>query len=198
MGTLGKHWKLSEEKKKIRFKRIMQNSAYVNAIFKKGMIPWSKGKKRDDLRGDLNPSRRPEVIKKIIEIRRKNGSYKHTEYTKTKISNSLKNNTPWNKNKHNIYSVETLKRLSESSPWKGKFEKDCHFWKGDNVGYHGLHKWVQLHLGKPTKCEHCGKDGLTGNQIHWANEYHSYLRKKEGWLRLCSSCHKKYDKKYNF
>jgi hypothetical protein len=67
-------------------------------------------------------------------------------------------------------------------------------WKGDNVGYHGLHLWVGRHLGKPTTCEHCGKDGLTGRQIHWANKSRKYLRKKSDWIRLCVKCHKKYDK----
>src|ERR1035437_1026466 len=27
-------------------------------------------------------------------------------------------------------------------------------WKGDDVGYRALHRWVENHLGKPTKCEH--------------------------------------------
>ena len=33
--------------------------------FKKGHIPWDKGMKRPDLLGDKNPSKRPEVVKKI-------------------------------------------------------------------------------------------------------------------------------------
>ena len=33
-----------------------------------------------------------------------------------------------------------------------------HFaWKGDNVSYRSLHKWVQGILGKPHKCDECEK-----------------------------------------
>lgn len=66
-------------------------------------------------------------------------------------------------------------------------------WKGDDVGYPGIHKWIQKNLGKPTECERCGKSGLTGKQIHWANKYHTYKRNLADWLRLCADCHTKYD-----
>ena len=62
-----------------------------------------------------------------------------------------------------------------------------------NVGYMGLHAWVRKHLGKPNICEHCGKSGLSGKKIHWANKSHKYLRDLTDWLRLCVPCHKKYD-----
>jgi len=75
---------------------------------------------------------------------------------------------------------------------------ESHFnWKGNNVGYHGIHHWVMNNLGKPTKCEHCGKEGLTGKKIHWANTNHLYKRNLTGWIRLCASCHRKYDLKNN-
>lgn len=66
-------------------------------------------------------------------------------------------------------------------------------WKGDKVGYQGLHNWVIRWLGKPTKCEQCKKNGLTGRQIHWANIDHEYRRDLDDWVRLCCSCHKLYD-----
>ena len=71
-------------------------------------------------------------------------------------------------------------------------------WKGDNVGYTGLHKWVVSKLGQPTKCEHCGKDGLTGHQIHWANKSGEYKRDITDWIRLCAKCHAKYDNNYPY
>ena len=82
--------------------------------------------------------------------------------------------------------------------WRGKkrenesFEKHYN-WKGDNVGYKALHTWVKRVLGQPLTCEHCGKTGLTGKQIHWANKSREYKRIKTDWLRLCVSCHKEYD-----
>lgn len=66
-------------------------------------------------------------------------------------------------------------------------------WKGDNVSYNGLHHWVNRWLGKPEVCEICGKSGLKGKQIHWANKSHLYKRDLGDWIRLCSSCHSKYD-----
>lgn len=68
-------------------------------------------------------------------------------------------------------------------------------WKGEDVGYDALHDWIKRKLGQPTKCEECGKDGLTRHKIHWANVDHEYKRDLKDWLRLCSSCHRKYDLK---
>lgn len=67
-------------------------------------------------------------------------------------------------------------------------------WKGDDVGYFALHSWVNRKLGIPDTCDHCGKSGLTGHKIHWANKNHEYNRDLADWLRLCVTCHKKYDK----
>lgn len=67
-------------------------------------------------------------------------------------------------------------------------------WAGDNVSYRSLHKWVQWHLGKPGKCEHCKKDNLSKHQIHWSNISGDYLRDLDDWQRLCAKCHAAYDK----
>lgn len=61
-------------------------------------------------------------------------------------------------------------------------------------GYRNLHKWLVKNIGKPTKCEHCGKDGLTGKQIHWANKDHTYKRNLTDYIRLCAKCHWYYDR----
>lgn len=68
-------------------------------------------------------------------------------------------------------------------------------WKGDNVGYRGLHRWVDKNLGKPAKCENCGviKKGL--RQMHWANKSKEYKRELSDWVRLCVKCHWALDKK---
>ena len=69
-------------------------------------------------------------------------------------------------------------------------------WKGADVSYSGLHHWVVRKLGKPTVCEHCGKGGLKGRAIDWANKSHKYYRRLDDWIRLCKSCHKAYDNQY--
>lgn len=94
------------------------------------------------------------------------------------------------------FSLETCEKKRMSMIGKNKNEKHW-AWKGDDVGYLGLHHWVERNLGQPDTCEHCGKTGLTGHKIHWANKNHTYKRNLADWMRLCSSCHKKYDLKYN-
>jgi hypothetical protein len=79
------------------------------------------------------------------------------------------------------------KHLVEDKHWN---------WKGDDVGYDGLHDWVRKNLGYPHKCSHCGKIGKRNNgrwNIHWANRTGEYLRDKDDWIALCVSCHRKYD-----
>lgn len=71
---------------------------------------------------------------------------------------------------------------------------DKHYaWKGDDVGLVSLHKWVYRKLGSPMICEFCGKQCMNNHQIHWANKSGEYKRDLKDWLRLCVSCHKKYD-----
>lgn len=67
-------------------------------------------------------------------------------------------------------------------------------WKGDNVGYKALHLWVSRWRGKPKICEQCGKIEENTYRIHWANKSHLYKRDLSDWIRLCSFCHKKFDK----
>ena len=99
-------------------------------------------------------------------------------------------NIPWNKGKH----IRTNSGRTHFK--KGKnMETEHHAWKGDDVGYASLHDWVYSRLGRPTICEHCGKSGLSGRQIHWANKSGKYLRDVSDWLRLCVKCHKAYDSK---
>jgi hypothetical protein len=78
-------------------------------------------------------------------------------------------------------------------PMENAVGEKHYLWKGSNAGYWALHGWIYRQLGQPTKCEHCGKDGLTGKKIHWANKDHKYKRNIKDWIRLCPSCHKKYD-----
>jgi len=64
-------------------------------------------------------------------------------------------------------------------------------WKGESVGYHGIHKWVTRKLGKPQKCTHCGTE--EASKYEWASVGHTYSRDLTQWLRLCTSCHRKLD-----
>lgn len=99
-----------------------------------------------------------------------------------------KGQKPWNED------TKGLVKANSGSFKKGQFADENHpFWKGDNVKYYALHSWIARKLGKPTKCEHCGKDGLKGKYINWANKSQEYKRDLDDWLRLCRPCHSQYD-----
>lgn len=58
-------------------------------------------------------------------------------------------------------------------------------WKGDSVGYSGLHKWVKRTYGLREKCEHCG----INEKLNLANKNGLYNRDPDNWLTLCKRCH---------
>ena len=74
-------------------------------------------------------------------------------------------------------------------------EKNCN-WKGNDVGYRALHRWIEQKLGKPNFCEDCRNGKLKPRQYQWANISHKYKRDLNDYKRLCAKCHAKFDKKY--
>jgi hypothetical protein len=98
-----------------------------------------------------------------------------------------KGNTPWHKGKKTGLIPKTVFK-------KGQFVREKHpQWKGRDVKYRSLHSWIVSNLGQPETCEFCGKSGLSGHHIDWANRSGNYTRDFNDWLRLCRSCHMKYD-----
>jgi hypothetical protein len=73
----------------------------------------------------------------------------------------------------------------------GKINEQASRWKGEKVKLSALHQWVESRLGKPQKCDHCEK--LDAKKYEWANKSRLYKRDLSDWLRLCTSCHHKYD-----
>lgn len=61
-------------------------------------------------------------------------------------------------------------------------------WKGDEVGYGGIHRWIERKLGKNRLCSRCGK---VEGWFDWHNTSGSYKRDFNDWERLCKSCHVK-------
>lgn len=131
--------------------------------FKK-RIPWNKGKKCPQLSGENNPAKRPEV--RLLLSEQKIGN-----------RNPMFGKPNWMSNKK-------FPELTEENSFA---------WKGDEISYSGLHKWVSRKLGKPRCCEDCGKRCLKHRQYHWANISGNYKRVITDWRRLCVTCHKTYD-----
>ncbi len=66
-----------------------------------------------------------------------------------------------------------------------------YMWKGDKVGYSGLHSWLAREYGRPSNCEFCDSQ----QNVQWASKDYSYKRDRIHWLALCFRCHRKYDRK---
>jgi hypothetical protein len=101
--------------------------------------------------------------------------------------------------KHSMESIEKIRQARKghggrkgenNSMWGRKGERSPN-WKGDAVGYSGLHMWMVATFGQPTECDHCGT--TEAKRYDWANISKTYKRDRSDWLRLCASCHFKYD-----
>lgn len=66
-------------------------------------------------------------------------------------------------------------------------------WKGDTVGYSGVHKWIKKQLGNAQSCENCFTN--TYDRFEWANISGEYRRDTADWVQLCVVCHDLYDGK---
>ena len=75
---------------------------------------------------------------------------------------------------------------------RGLIDSRSPSWKGDKVGYFGLHVWINKKLGRPKRCEFCG---TTNPKIgyHWANVSGLYKREINDFKRLCTACHNRFD-----
>lgn len=62
----------------------------------------------------IHPYINNEICLNLVEGGKVNTGYNLKEETKQKLSDAHKGKTPWNKGKHNIYSEETIKKISES------------------------------------------------------------------------------------
>ncbi len=134
---------------------------------------WMIGKKRSE-----------ETKRKISEARK---GHLTSEETRRKIG--LANSIALRGTKKSFRTEEHIKKLSE---------KNSIHWKGDKVGYAGLHIWIKKQFGKASKCVVC--DSRESRTYNWANISGEHRRDMSDYIQLCVSCHRKYDlgrKKFN-
>lgn len=90
-----------------------------------------------------------------------------------------------------------LKGVRRPHMYEKRYGDRNNHWKGDRVGYSGIHKWIKKTLGNQTQCYLCGVIGLKGvdgrSMINWANISGEYRRDITDWTLLCTKCHKAYD-----
>ncbi len=87
------------------------------------------------------------------------------------------------------FSNETISKLSREKKGK-KTGANNHNWKGDDVGYHCLHKWIRKSKTKPECCQKCGKKQ---DYLELANISGEYKRDINDYIYLCVRCHKEMD-----
>ena len=114
-----------------------------------------------------------------------------------KARDALKGKPVWNKgltkkDQRVAKNIKGLQKFQKETPYMGESHWN---WKGDRAGYNPIHQWVARQLGRPKRCEHCGT--TLAKRFCWANKNHKYRRVLDDWIRLCTSCHLKYDFKNN-
>lgn len=71
--------------------------------------------------------------------------------------------------------------MSKSTQWRDQFK-----------GYSNIHIWMRKNYGRPRECEHC--NSTEAKAYDWALiKGKEYAKDRSHFIRLCRSCHKKYD-----
>lgn len=95
---------------------------------------------------------------------------------------------------HTKEVVEKVSKAQKGRKYPDRQGENTWNYKGEDVSYRNLHRWVERMIGKPSKCSQCGIIGY-GRKMHWANKSGEYRRILADWIRLCAKCHGIYDKK---
>lgn len=112
----------------------------------------------------------------ILKMSIANKGKKLSEETKKKISSAMKGKIPSN-----------FKEAQKRAWMTDKREEHSNQWKGDKVGYFGLHTWVQKRLGKANHCERIGCTNKS-RKYCWGNISGEYRRDIDDWYQVCNSC----------
>ncbi len=113
---------------------------------------------------------------------------KHTEESKKKMSESLKGRKLSQKTKQKMKIAHTGKKSTNETKEKLRVlnlgDRNPN-WKGDDVGYGGVHNWIKNNLVRPKRCQRCKKV----KRLDVANVSGKYKRRLNDWIWLCRRCH---------
>jgi hypothetical protein len=162
-------------------------------------MPFQKG--HDGFRDKESYKKAGKVISQRIAERIKRQGFMHSPETRIKLSIAHLGKRSWNQGYIDRNKYPKMGNFGERTPGTrqrmslahlGKFTEDESWnWKGNKVGYRGLHDWVGKKLGKANHCSVNMKH--IRPRYHWANKSHEYKRDLDDWIQLCPSCHKFYD-----
>ena len=138
------------------------------------MIKIHRNKKGQFLKGYKNP------FDKINGFKKGDANIAKRPEIKIKIKNALIG--------HEV-SKTARKKMSDAK--SGKRGEKTNHWKGDNIKYCAIHRWLNTTFGKADRCEnnktHKGK-------YQWALiKGKKYERRRKNFKKLCAKCHAKYD-----
>ena len=104
---------------------------------------------------------------------------KHSDETKRKMSIAM-------------LESPSEKRLSYWDRMKGLKNEKSNNWK-EEVGYSGNHQWMNANYGKPLECESTSCTHKS-KVFEWClKKGYKHSKDKEAYIRMCRSCHRKYD-----
>lgn len=63
-------------------------------------------------------------------------------------------------------------------------------WKGENIAYSTLHRWLARVAVKTGACSVCGR---SDRSTDWANLSGEYRRDAADFVEMCRSCHRRFD-----
>jgi NUMOD3 motif len=139
---------------------------------------------------DLDVAQRSQEAEGLVFYMPKKG-FKHSAQSRAKIREARKRQAPWSEEtRQKMRAIMFGRKHTPEALEKMRGERASR-WKGDEVGYGGIHIWMRHTFGQPRECDHCGT--TEAKRYEWANLSKEYKRDRADWLRLCNQCHQKYD-----